>query len=209
MRLDGSDLIPTISPHSLQPLSDACRTSSRLTTSTPDCLPRRQFPAYIYSGAVLHSPGNRRHSTTTALFTISDYDIKPHARSSEQSTTGAMPFQLDTPVLTVDKGIIHKVDTGNPQNLFSMWTGEYAPTSFGRREYANQSSLLQVRRLRPERPEARVHVLALLEQGDDPQRAARARRRALHGGEAQGHPRHHHLGPRPAPAVQERRLRDG
>lgn len=34
-----------------------------------------------------------------------------------------MPFQqLDTPVLTVDKGIIHKVDTGNPQNLFSMWT---------------------------------------------------------------------------------------
>lgn len=38
-----------------------------------------------------------------------------------------MPFQLDTPVLTVDKGIIHKVDANNPQNLFSMWTGEYAP----------------------------------------------------------------------------------
>lgn len=36
-----------------------------------------------------------------------------------------MPFQLDTPVLTVDKEIIHKVDANNPQNLFSMWTGEY------------------------------------------------------------------------------------
>ncbi|SPO04971.1 uncharacterized protein DNG_07656 [Cephalotrichum gorgonifer] len=33
-----------------------------------------------------------------------------------------MPYQLDTPVLTVDRGIIHKVDAGNPQNLFSMWT---------------------------------------------------------------------------------------
>lgn len=41
-----------------------------------------------------------------------------------------MPFQLDTPVLTVDKGIIHKVDANNPQNLFSMWTGEFIlPTS--------------------------------------------------------------------------------
>ncbi|CAI4219952.1 unnamed protein product [Parascedosporium putredinis] len=33
-----------------------------------------------------------------------------------------MPFQLDTPVLTVDTGIIHKVDAGNPQTLYDMWT---------------------------------------------------------------------------------------
>lgn len=36
-----------------------------------------------------------------------------------------MPFQLDTPVLTVDTGIIHKVDAGNPQTLYDMWTGEF------------------------------------------------------------------------------------
>jgi hypothetical protein len=33
-----------------------------------------------------------------------------------------MPFCLDTHVLTVDANVIHKVDTGNPANLYSMWT---------------------------------------------------------------------------------------
>ncbi|KAJ2898174.1 hypothetical protein MKZ38_004140 [Zalerion maritima] len=33
-----------------------------------------------------------------------------------------MPVSLETPVLTVDANVIHKIDTGNPQNLFSMWT---------------------------------------------------------------------------------------
>ncbi|CAK7563282.1 MAG: hypothetical protein SEPTF4163_001146 [Sporothrix epigloea] len=33
-----------------------------------------------------------------------------------------MPTSLDTPVLQVDANVIHKVDTSNPQNLFSMWT---------------------------------------------------------------------------------------
>lgn len=33
-----------------------------------------------------------------------------------------MPSRLDTPVLTVDVGLIHKVDTRNVENLFSMWT---------------------------------------------------------------------------------------
>ncbi|KAL6866689.1 hypothetical protein J3F83DRAFT_740829 [Trichoderma novae-zelandiae] len=35
-----------------------------------------------------------------------------------------MPYRLDTHVLTVDANVIHKVDTGNPANLYSMWTGE-------------------------------------------------------------------------------------
>ena len=35
-----------------------------------------------------------------------------------------MPSRLDAPVLTVDVGLIHKVDTRNVENLFSMWTGE-------------------------------------------------------------------------------------
>ncbi|KAI9736537.1 MAG: hypothetical protein M1818_006048 [Claussenomyces sp. TS43310] len=33
-----------------------------------------------------------------------------------------MPPRLDTPVLTVDVGLIHKVDTRNVENLFSMWS---------------------------------------------------------------------------------------
>ncbi|OAA61102.1 hypothetical protein SPI_05126 [Niveomyces insectorum RCEF 264] len=33
-----------------------------------------------------------------------------------------MPSTLDAPVLQVDANVIHKVDTSNPQNLFSMWT---------------------------------------------------------------------------------------
>jgi hypothetical protein len=37
-----------------------------------------------------------------------------------------MPSRLNAPVLTVDVGLIHKVDTRNVENLFSMWTGERA-----------------------------------------------------------------------------------
>ncbi|KAF6834877.1 hypothetical protein CMUS01_05998 [Colletotrichum musicola] len=33
-----------------------------------------------------------------------------------------MPYPLATHVLTVDPNVIHKVDTSNPQNLYSMWT---------------------------------------------------------------------------------------
>ncbi|KAG8423676.1 hypothetical protein J3458_000551 [Metarhizium acridum] len=33
-----------------------------------------------------------------------------------------MPYRLDTHVLTVDANVIHKVDTANPANLYSMWT---------------------------------------------------------------------------------------
>jgi len=35
-----------------------------------------------------------------------------------------MPASLATPVLQVDTNVIHQVDTQNPDNLFSMWTGE-------------------------------------------------------------------------------------
>lgn len=38
--------------------------------------------------------------------------------------TPIMPYRLDTHVLTVDANVIHKVDTGNPANLYSMWTGK-------------------------------------------------------------------------------------
>lgn len=38
-----------------------------------------------------------------------------------------MPPCLATPVLQVDTNVIHQVDTQNPDNLFSMWTGK-SPT---------------------------------------------------------------------------------
>ena len=35
-----------------------------------------------------------------------------------------MPTRIGAPVLTVDAGEMHKIDTSNVENLFSMWTGE-------------------------------------------------------------------------------------
>ena len=63
----------------------------------------------------------------------SDPSSEP-ARPFEQSTA-IMPMTLEAPVLQVDANVIHKVDTTNPANLFSMWTGEFlhhTPTSVGR-----------------------------------------------------------------------------
>lgn len=40
------------------------------------------------------------------------------------SQSPVMPYRLSTHVLTVDANVIHKVDTANPANLYSMWTGE-------------------------------------------------------------------------------------
>lgn len=38
-----------------------------------------------------------------------------------------MPQTLATPVLQVDANVIHQVDTKNPDNLHSMWTGKLFP----------------------------------------------------------------------------------
>lgn len=35
-----------------------------------------------------------------------------------------MAPNLATPVLVVDTNLIHKIDTSNVENLFSMWTGK-------------------------------------------------------------------------------------
>ena len=45
-------------------------------------------------------------------------------RSCDRAERTTMPSALSAPVLTVDVGLIHKVDTRNVENLFSMWTGE-------------------------------------------------------------------------------------
>lgn len=43
-----------------------------------------------------------------------EHQFEPHVQA-------AMPYRLDTHVLTVDANVIHKVDTANPAN-FNMWT---------------------------------------------------------------------------------------
>ncbi len=52
--------------------------------------------------------------------------VFPRTTAPERAITpDIMPSRLDAPVLTVDVGLIHKVDTRNVENLFSMWTGEH------------------------------------------------------------------------------------
>ncbi|PNY24036.1 Uncharacterized protein TCAP_06024, partial [Tolypocladium capitatum] len=53
--------------------------------------------------------------------TLPQHDPTP-ARANRASQPAAMPYRLDTHVLTVDANVIHKVDTANPANLYSMWT---------------------------------------------------------------------------------------
>lgn len=59
----------------------------------------------------------------------SDSSSEP-ARAFEQNSV-VMPSTLEAPVLQVDANVIHKVDTTNPANLFSMWTGEWHCSLFG------------------------------------------------------------------------------
>lgn len=56
-----------------------------------------------------------------------------------------MPLSLEAPVLQVDANVIHKVDTTNPANLFSMWTGEFCPPPPAP---ANRSSLTNLHSFR-------------------------------------------------------------
>jgi hypothetical protein len=69
--------------------------------------------------------------TTVARDTVtirSDNNSEP-ARAFEQNSV-TMPSSLEAPVLQVDANVIHKVDTTNPANLFSMWTGKRHHVSF-------------------------------------------------------------------------------
>lgn len=71
----------------------------------------------------LHLPQPLRssHNTTTNNPDLASI-AHPPLDTFEQLSSVAMPYRLDTHVLTVDANVIHKVDTGNPANLYSMWT---------------------------------------------------------------------------------------
>lgn len=56
-------------------------------------------------------PGN-----TTFTISLTSTHAKP--------SCGAVTMPLTTPVLTVDAGNIHKVDTANAQSLHGMWMGK-------------------------------------------------------------------------------------
>jgi len=78
-----------------------------------------------------------------------------------------MPLSLEAPVLQVDANVIHKVDTTNPANLFSMWTGEFDLAilirRLGRRTDSYANSLCEVSRLRCPGEETREPELAVME----------------------------------------------
>jgi hypothetical protein len=50
--------------------------------------------------------------------------------SCNRAKSAIMPARLSAPILTVDVGLIHKVDTRNVENLFSMWAGELHRTRY-------------------------------------------------------------------------------
>ncbi|KAL7794481.1 hypothetical protein V8C37DRAFT_401229 [Trichoderma ceciliae] len=84
------------------------------------------LPETIGSGN-RHSPNLiTGQSPATALCTLTTSYLSTIAHPSldtiEPLHLAAMPYRLDTHVLTVDANVIHKVDTGNPANLYSMWT---------------------------------------------------------------------------------------
>ncbi len=77
-----------------------------------------------------------------------------------------MPSRLNTPVLTVDVGLIHKVDTRNVENLFSMWTGELTPLETGSVATTNVCSVLKMRWLTRGGTKIGKPELAIMEQGN-------------------------------------------
>lgn len=99
-------------------------------------LQHRRFPPGASSAKhilrVPHAPLESRKqdifskskNCATAVYT---YGAPPPSNSLIQSFITfhlTMPSRLNAPVLTVDVGLIHKVDTRNVENLFSMWMGE-------------------------------------------------------------------------------------
>jgi hypothetical protein len=62
---------------------------------------------------------------STFLFVVTRTICHPVDETRGSLSLAVMPYRLDTHVLTVDANVIHKVDTANPANLYSMWTGEY------------------------------------------------------------------------------------
>ncbi len=67
-------------------------------------------------------PSSELAAHSRATFATSNLSLD--TGSGERAAHYEMPSRLDAPVLTVDAGLIHKVDTRNVENLFSMWTGE-------------------------------------------------------------------------------------
>jgi hypothetical protein len=77
-----------------------------------------------------------------------------------------MPSRLNAPVLTVDVGLIHKVDTRNVENLFSMWTGECSFWNWVDRQRLTCCSVLKMRRFVGGGKKIREPELAIMEQGN-------------------------------------------
>lgn len=52
--------------------------------------------------------------------------VRERVRVRNRVDPVTMPIRLETPLLSIDAGKMHKVDTRNVENLFGMWTGEWS-----------------------------------------------------------------------------------
>ncbi|KAI0169018.1 DUF1752-domain-containing protein [Hypoxylon sp. FL1284] len=100
------------------PLSDLCASRDQGRQPTPI---RLRFPFPSTSCSIRPIRQSRSNIRETAVHHTSSTPLTS-ALAAEQPLSNGMPFKAEGLVLTVDPNVIHKVDTNNPQNLFSMWT---------------------------------------------------------------------------------------
>ncbi|TAQ88604.1 hypothetical protein B7494_g3068 [Chlorociboria aeruginascens] len=105
--------IPRFLPALRRPPPPRTSTSRWHTSHTTHVQPR-----ILTSFSALLRLHQRRDSVASNPNFSRVFTIPPLVTSSLSN----MPSRLDTPVLTVDVGLIHKVDTRNVENLFSMWS---------------------------------------------------------------------------------------
>ncbi|TQV98141.1 dsp1-1-like protein [Cordyceps javanica] len=111
----------SIQPHSPWPWTIQTATASaQLSIRTP----YQAFECSPFLATILTTYSDQPASE----FPLGTPYVSTHPSSTQLTQIGhhgnltTMPHRLDTHVLTVDANVIHKVDTANPANLYSMWT---------------------------------------------------------------------------------------
>lgn len=129
---------PLPSPHSFNACHRCYRLRYAIRLNPTKILLQHQLSAHpstatkqaVYFNSTLPRP------LSESIASISQQScLRTYNRSCNRAEPNIMPSRLDAPVLTVDVGLIHKVDTRNAENLFSMWTGEQIPGIGVRKKY--------------------------------------------------------------------------
>ena len=108
---------------------------SYLTKLTAAALLSTTLPTPIFNSPLLPQATSSLHliSATLAQHGAGESHSCPQLTSPSiphsRRHTASMPPRLAAPVLTVDAGKMHQIDTRNVENLHSMWTGELPSAS--------------------------------------------------------------------------------